>query len=124
MKAITTGSKKAKGSRLERLVATRLRALDLDKDARRMIGSGAFDGYKGDVYAPQVPLTFECKNNENHSIWKEWEQAKNQEKPMRPACLVISGNHRPVLAMVELETLLDMLLEIKQLNKLNALKGI
>ena len=124
MTANTSGSKKEKGSRLERFIATRLRQLGLDGNARRMIGSGAFDGYKGDIYAPDVPLTFEAKNNENHSIWKEWEQAKNQEKPLRPACLVISGNFRPTLAVVDLETLLDLLLEIKDLTaKLRGKEG-
>lgn len=120
MKANTAKSKKAKGKRLEHKIASMIRSMGLDDKARAMIGSGAFDNYKGDIYAPDVPLIFEAKNNENHSIWKEWEQAKNQERPLKPGCLVISGNNRPILAVVEIETLLNMLLEIKQLGEMNA----
>lgn len=111
-KAIKFRSKKAKGSRLERKVASLIRSKGLDPNARRMIGSGAFDDYKSDIYAPAVPLTFEMKNQERLQIWQAWEQAKSVEKPLKPACLVISGNYRPILAVVDIDTLLNLLAEI------------
>jgi hypothetical protein len=116
-KAIAFRSKKAKGKRLEHKIASLIRQKGLDEGARAMIGSGAFDDYKGDIYAPKVPLIFEAKNQEKVQLWQFWEQAKAQERVYKPACLVVSGNYRPMLAVVELETLLNLLLEIKQLSE-------
>lgn len=113
MKAITTGSKKAKGKRLEKKVAQLIREKGLDSKARAMIGSGAFDNYKGDIYAPEVPLTFECKNQETVKIWEYWTQALAQQKVYKPACLIVSGNYRPILAILDIDTLLNLLKEIK-----------
>lgn len=117
-KAIAFRSKKAKGKRLEHKIASLIRSKGLDDGARAMIGSGAFDDYKGDIYAPQVPMIFEAKNQENVKLWQFWEQAKSQERPLKPACLVVSGNYRPMLAVVELDTLLNLLLEIKELGEI------
>ena len=116
MKAIKISSRKAKGGRLERKWASLLRTFGLDKEARRMIGSGAFDDYKGDVYT-KLPFVFECKNNENHKIWQEFEQAQEQRKPFKTPILVISGNHRPILAVMLGQDFLNLLLENKQLNE-------
>jgi len=115
-KAIAFRSKKAKGKRLEHKIASLIRSKGLDDKARAMIGSGAFDDYKGDIYAPSVPLIFEAKNQEKVQLWQFWDQAKSQERPLKPACLVVSGNYRPMLAVVELDTILNLLLEIKELS--------
>lgn len=117
MKANTFKSKKAKGIRLENKIAQMIRLKGLDANAKKMPRSGAFDGFKSDVYTT-IPLTIEAKNTEKHDWWGEWEQAKNQEKPLKPACLVVSGNYRPILAIVELDVMLNMLLEIKELKEL------
>lgn len=116
MKALKYRSKKAKGKRLELKIASMIRAKGLDDNARAMPMSGAIEGFKSDIYT-RIPLTIEAKNNEHHELWKEWNQAKEQEKPLNPACLVISGNSRPILAMVELDTLLELLKEIQDLRK-------
>lgn len=108
--------KKIKGAKLERKVASLIRQKGLDDGARRMIGSGAFDNYKSDIFT-NLPLTIECKNQERVNLWEFWDQAKSVAKPLKPACLVVSGNFRPVLAIVDIDTLLNLLLEIKQLNE-------
>ena len=99
MKAIAYRSKKAKGKRLEKRVSQLIREKGLDDKARPMIGSGAFDNYKGDIYSPSINLTFEVKNQETVKLWEYWEQAKDQEQAYKPACLIVSGNFRPILAV-------------------------
>ena len=65
-----TQGKKAKGSRLERLVAKMLVDSGLDQYATRMPLSGAIVGLKADIHT-KLPLQIECKNQET---WKplEW----------------------------------------------------
>lgn len=105
--------KKEKGRRLELKVSALIRRKGLDKDAKRMILSGADWAFRGDILT-RLPFTFECKNNEAHRIWEEWEQARGQAKPMKPPVLVISGNNRPILAVMEMDDFLNLLLEVKQ----------
>lgn len=116
MKATAYRSKKAKGKRLELRIAKMIREKGLDAEAKAMPMSGAIDGFKSDIYTT-IPLAIEAKNHEKIEFWKFWEQAKEQEKPFKPACLVVSSNFRPIMAVVELNTILDLLLEIKQLAK-------
>lgn len=115
MTAHTFRSQKAKGVRLEKLVAKRIREMGLDKDAKRMPMSGAIEGFKSDIFT-HLPFTFECKNQEKVSLWEWWNQAKSQQTPYKPAVLVVGGNFRPALAVVDLDTLLNLILEIKQLQ--------
>ena len=120
MTAHTFGSKKAKGKRLEKYLAKRIREKGLDKDAKRMPMSGAIEGFKSDIFT-HLPFTFEAKNQEKVALWEWWNQAKAQEAPYRPAVLVVGGNYRPALAVIDLETFLNMILEIKQLNEMKGL---
>jgi len=86
----------------------------VDKEARRMLLSGG--GYlKGDIWCPNIPYSIECKNSERHNIWKEWEQAESEAKMSEEPILCISGNYRPVLAVIKLDTLLNLLQMRKQL---------
>jgi hypothetical protein len=112
MRKIKPEGKKKKGSRLERKVAQLIRLKGLDKNAGRQVLSGGDWAYRGDIRT-SLPYQIECKNNERHNIWKEWEQAKDQEKPMKPAVLCISGNYRPILCMMEIDTFLNLVKEIK-----------
>ena len=105
--------KKHKGSRLERKVASLIRQKGLDKDCKRMVLSGADWAFRGDILT-KLPYMIECKNNERHNIWKEWDQAKDQEKPMKPAVLCISGNYRPILAVMEIDTFLNLVKEVEE----------
>jgi len=116
MKANTTASKKAKGSRLERRVAQLIRQKGLDKGASRMPLSGAFWSLPGDVYT-KLAVTFECKNTERHKIWQEWSQAVSQKRLATDPVLVISGNNRPILAVMDIDYYLNLLLEVKQNEK-------
>jgi len=115
-KSIKPEGRKRKGSRLERKVATLIRRKGLDKNAKRMVLSGADWAFRGDINT-SLPFSFECKNNERHKIWKEWDQAKGQEKPFKPAVLIASGNFRPILCIMEIETFLDLLKELEDYKK-------
>jgi hypothetical protein len=116
LKANTFRSRKQKGKRLEIKVAKRIREMGLDVDAKRMPGSGAFDGFKGDIYT-KLPYSWEIKNQEKVTLWEWWEQTKAQETPYKPGILVVGGNFRPALAVMDLDTFLNLLLEIKQYEK-------
>ncbi len=115
MKALTTASKKSKGKRLELGFASLLRVKGLDKTAKRMPGSGAFEGFKGDIHT-KLPFTFEVKNQEKVQLWKFWEQAESQETPYKPAVLVVGGNYRQPLCVMDANTFCDLVLEIQQLG--------
>lgn len=108
MIAKTHKSKKAKGRRLELKVASLIREAGLDKNASRMPLSGAFWALPGDIKT-NLPLTIECKNTERHRIWKEWEEAVNRNCPSNDPVLVISGNNRPILAVIDINFLLILL---------------
>lgn len=117
MKAQTFSSKKAKGKRLEHKLAQLIREFGLDDGAKRMIGSGAFDGWKTDIFT-KLMFSFEVKNQEKVKVWEWWEQAEDQSSIAKPPVLVFSGNYRPVLATMKVETFLDLLKEIQDLNEL------
>lgn len=101
-------SARQKGKRLELKLASLLRSKGLDESARRMPLSGAMSHLPTDIYT-RLPYSFECKNQERVQLWDWWEQARGQAHMARPPVLVISGNFRPILAVVEVDTLLDLL---------------
>lgn len=104
MTANTPQSKKQKGSRKEREVAGMYRHYGIDKDAKRMPLSGAFDGLKGDIFKPHDRgWVDEVKNQEKVKLWEWWEQAKMQARGLQKAVLHISGNHRPTLTVMRIE---------------------
>lgn len=115
MTANTTASKKSKGTRLEKEVAKAIEE-KLQIRADRMPMSGAIDRFKGDIFAPQFPYTIECKNNERHQLWKEWQQAVSQSTLHKPPMLVVSSNHKPTLALLELNEMLNILAELIELR--------
>lgn len=117
MKAIAFRSRKAKGKRLEIKVAQLIRDKGLDPNAKRMPGSGAFEGFKTDLYST-LPYSFEMKNQETVKLWEWWKQALGQATIARPPVLVVGGNFRPILATMDINTFLELLLEVKQLEEL------
>lgn len=117
MKAIAFRSKKAKGSRLEHKVASLIRESGLDDNAKRMIGSGAFAGWKTDLFTT-LPFSFEIKNQETTKPWEWFRQAEEAATIAKPPIVVFSGNNRPIMTLLKFEVFLDLLLEIKQLNEL------
>jgi hypothetical protein len=87
----------------------------LDPDAKRMPGSGAFAGFKTDIFTT-LPYSFEMKNQEKVQLWEFWKQAKAQETPTRPAVLVIARNNTPPICVVDASTFLGLLVQIKKLQ--------
>ena len=108
---------KAKGSRLERKVAQKIRRSGLDSTASRMILSGAAFGLETDIRS-KLPFRFEIKNQQRVQLWEWWEQAERARKPLMPPVLIIGGNHRPQLSIMLLEDWLDLLTELKDYKEL------
>lgn len=102
--ANTPASRKAKGSRLERKVAELIRRKKLDPKAQRMPLSGAWSHLPADIYT-SLDIHIECKNQERVKLWEWWNKIRDKRNPI----LCISGNHRPILAVVDVEYLLDLL---------------
>lgn len=98
----------AKGRRLELDVASAIRRKGLDRGARRMNGSGRIAHRPGDVFT-SLPYSFEAKCAERVQLWLWWDQARNQARLGRPPILAISAENRPVLAVMDLELLLDLM---------------
>ena len=106
-------SPKAKGSRLERKVAGLIRS-KCGIEAYRTPLSGAFWNMKGDITSPKLPFAIECKNSERFNLWKYWEQTTEQATYKKPL-LVHSANHRPIMATLLFEDLLDLIKENMEL---------
>lgn len=117
MVAKTFRSKKAKGTKLEHKVAALIRESGLDKDAKRMIGSGAFAGWKTDIFTA-LPFSFEVKNQETAKPWEWFRQAEDASSLSKPPIVVFSGNNRPILSLLKFEIFLDLLKEISDLNQI------
>lgn len=99
-----------KGRRLELKVAKLIRE-KLKIKAARSPYSGATDFEKSDIYAPLLGWQLEVKNQEKVKLWEWWNKIKNRKKP----ALIISGNYRPILIVLNFEDFLDL---IKKINRL------
>ena len=100
--------KKQKGSRLERKIAQLIRHKGLDPDCKRMPLSGAFSHLPADIYT-RLPIHIEAKNQERVQLWKWWGELRDKAKFGKDPILVISGNRRPILAVIKIEYLLNLL---------------
>ena len=91
-----SASKKQKGSRLERNWAELLRGYGIDKTAKRMPLSGAFEDprMKADILTT-LPIHFEIKNQENWSPLEYWKQA-NETCGARTPVIVMSRNREQI----------------------------
>lgn len=101
-------SARAKGKRLEREVAALIRRKGLDDRAQRMPLSGAASMLPSDIWT-KLPYSFECKNQERLQLWDAWEQTRGQAPNGHQPVLVVSGNFRPILAVVDVDLLLNLL---------------
>ena len=118
MTAHTSASKKAKGSRLEREVATAYRHYQIDEKATRMPMSGAMTHFRGDIWKPNdYEYLDECKNSEKVKLWEWWNQTKEQASGARIPILHISRNDSPVLTVMAMETYMNLRKEIKDLQE-------
>lgn len=86
-------SAKAKGTRLEQLVAKEFRRAKLDKKASRMPLSGAVDGFKSDIHTT-LPMIIECKNQETWSPLAYMEQAQRDADTTGKMPVVIMSKNR------------------------------
>lgn len=102
--------KRQKGARLERKIASEIRRV-LDLKAKRSFQSGAHWSWKSDIYAPGLNFSIEAKNQEKVRLWEFWDQAEKARKPFSPPVLMISGNYRPILAVMNLDDWLNLVKE-------------
>jgi len=110
-----------KGKRFELQVAKYL-SKEFETSIRRTPNSGGLS-IKGDIMATQGILSefnWECKNQEKLNIWKALEQSKNdcatvgnRKKPL----VVFTKNFEKDYLACELETFVQLLLELQQLRK-------
>ena len=100
---------KMKGRRLELQIAQDLRDAGLDPDARRMVLSGAIDGFKSDIKT-SLPLAVEAKNQETWKPLEYWEQAKACAGDFDIPLVVMSKNRLPTpLAMLSWNDLIGLM---------------
>ena len=86
-------SAKAKGSRLEKFLASTLRELGLDKHATRMPLSGAIPELREDVYT-SLPIHIEAKNRETWQPLQWYKETKDKAQPLgKLPILALSRNH-------------------------------
>lgn len=107
--ARTTKSKKAKGTRLEKEISTQLERVlgDYGVKATRMPMSGAIDRFKSDLFT-NLPVSFECKNQERWSVHEWWQQCE-QDAGFKMPILVMSRNHSSNYAMLKFNDLLVLM---------------
>lgn len=86
-------SAKAKGTRLEKFVASELRRAGF-KSAKRMPMSGAIPGFKSDIFCLELPLIMELKNQESWSPLKYMEQASRDADITGKMPVVIMSKNR------------------------------
>lgn len=97
-----------KGKRLEYKIASLIRKKGLDPNAKRMPRSGALAHLPEDVLT-SLPVHIEAKNRERVRLWDWWQETRSRAFGSNQPVLVISGNHRPILAVVDIDYLLDLL---------------
>jgi hypothetical protein len=105
--------KNVKGKKLEQRVASMLRGMD--PTTKRMPRSGAIDGLRNDVYT-HLPFAIECKNQETINLWDWWDQASAQRKPFKDPVLMVSGDNRPILAVMTIEDWINLVKASKQMQ--------
>lgn len=94
-----------------------IREKGLDDTATRMVLSGAAFGFETDIRT-SLPYAFEVKNQETLKFWQFWEQAEKGRKPFKTPVLVYSANFKPMMCIMTAEDWLNMVREIKDLEKL------
>lgn len=101
-------SAKAKGIRLEARLAQKLRSMGIDKNAKRMPGSGAFKEFKSDIFS-LLPISWECKNQETWKPLEYFKQAVKDARPMYTPVVVMSKNNEEDFVFLKLDDFLHFL---------------
>lgn len=82
--------------------------------------SGAFPHLKGDVFKGDYDLYVdEIKNQERVKLWEWWDQARAQCGINQHPLLHVTGNFRPILTVMDLDTYIDLRRTIKDLEEEN-----
>ena len=114
-----------KGKRFELSISKYLSKM-FNEDIKRTPNSGGLS-LKGDIMATQGILSefnWECKNQEKLNIWKALEQSANDcigshnKKPL----VVFTKNFEKDYVACELETFVQLLLELEQLRNERSIK--
>lgn len=109
-------SAKDKGRRLQKYVRDRIvetfrDRLQPDDVQSRSSGAAGEDVMMSPVARECVPFAIECKNTERFSVRSAWAQACEHARGGQHAPMIVTTwNRGPVLAVVELDTLLTLLL--------------
>lgn len=123
MPAKTAKARIQKGKDLENHVVERLQITQLDTRARRSYGSGNSNGIKADIDTSLTILGqaagFECKHMDKLNVPDAWRQTVKLCSLGYEPILIIkqtADNYGDTKAVIYLDTLLDMLLRIKELE--------
>lgn len=118
MTANTPRTRKEKGNRAERIVATAYRQSGLFPNAQRMPMSGAMQFHKGDIFKGEYDIFVdEVKCQEKVQLWAWWDQAVSQCGINQQPVLHITRNHSPMLTVMRMESYMDLRKTIKDLEE-------
>lgn len=105
-------SRKARGRRLQQLVAAKLLELfsELNQDdvQSRGMGQSGTDVMLSQAAKKCIPFDIECKAHESLNIWKALEQAESNNDGGRVPLVVFKRNRSKVYACLELDHLLEI----------------
>lgn len=100
---------KLKGRVLEVRCAKDIRDSGLDKEAKRMPLSGAWEGLKSDIFTT-LPVSFEMKNQESWSPLEYMKQAENGARNGEMPIVVMSRNRlKEPLCLIKWNDLLALM---------------
>lgn len=112
---MTPQAAKAKGRRLQKYVAAKILEffphLTTRDVASTSMGANGVDVKLSQAAYDCVPLSIECKNREiNKAMLDAWKQA--DQKDLSTPIFVLTANNSPILALIDLDTLLNLYKEI------------
>lgn len=113
--ATTVRSRKAKGKRLQNKIVELLKEYlgFSDDDVRAVPASVTGEDIILSAKARETfPFSIEAKNTERISIWSAIEQAKSNADE-NDILVVFSRNHSPIYAVLEFETLLEIVQNLR-----------
>ena len=110
-----TSSKKGKGRRLQNFVRDELLGsfptLEPDDVKVAIMGESGEDIKLSPAARKQIRYSFECKNQERLSIWSALKQAEDNCNDRTPV-LIFKRNRSKVYAVLEFESLIDLIGDI------------
>lgn len=120
MSATTTKTRKAKGRGLQKKIRDLIVKLRPDLDAADIVSTTMGDTGEDIKFfgtaRHEIPFVIECKKNAKFAIYAQYEQAQSHAKKLekqglyKEPLLIIEGDHKPALAVINLEWLLREIL--------------